>query len=168
MQHHGPYSTAPTVLRPLQCCTGPLVGAWTEESADGRGRAVPPRAGADPWRRRLRRRATSSRAHGAHARPVRGPHLSHSRGGARPRRGDRCRRGHGPRRPGGRGPAHRRLSTPPATVGEAVTAVGNAGGTGTLTAVSGTVTALDQSITATDSGGGGAEQLSGLIETDAT
>src|SRR3954465_1372710 len=60
-----------------------------------------------------------------------------------------------------------RLSTSPATVGDAVTAVGNAGGTGTLTAVSGTVTNLDQSITATDSSGGGAEQLSGLIETDA-
>src|SRR3954454_24548053 len=60
-----------------------------------------------------------------------------------------------------------RLSTSPATVGDAVTAVGNAAGTGTLTAVSGTVTNLDQSITATDSSGGGAEQLSGLIETDA-
>jgi S1-C subfamily serine protease len=59
------------------------------------------------------------------------------------------------------------LSGSPATVGEAVTAVGNAGGTGTLTAVSGTVTALDQSITATDSTGGDAEQLTGLIETDA-
>src|SRR4051794_28704838 len=35
-----------------------------------------------------------------------------------------------------------RLSTSPATVGEAVTAVGNAGGTGTLTPVSGTATAL--------------------------
>jgi S1-C subfamily serine protease len=59
------------------------------------------------------------------------------------------------------------LSNTAATVGQAVTGVGNAGGTGTLTAVSGTVTDLDQSITATDSGGGGAEQLSGLIETDA-
>jgi S1-C subfamily serine protease len=59
------------------------------------------------------------------------------------------------------------LSTSPATVGEAVTAVGNAGGTGTLSAAIGTVTGLDQSITATDSTGSSAEQLSGLIETDA-
>ena len=59
------------------------------------------------------------------------------------------------------------LSTSAATVGEAVTGVGNAGGTGTLTAATGTVTALDQSITASDANGGDAEQLSGLIETDA-
>jgi S1-C subfamily serine protease len=59
------------------------------------------------------------------------------------------------------------LSSSPATVGEAVTAVGDAGGTGVLTAASGTVTALDQSITATDSSGSNAEQLSGLIETNA-
>jgi S1-C subfamily serine protease len=59
------------------------------------------------------------------------------------------------------------LGTSAATVGEAVTAVGNAGGTGTLSAADGTVTAVNQSITATDSGGGNAEQLSGLIETDA-
>jgi S1-C subfamily serine protease len=52
-------------------------------------------------------------------------------------------------------------------VGDAVTAVGNAGGTGTLTAAPGTVTDLDQSITATDTGGSDPEQLSGLIETDA-
>jgi S1-C subfamily serine protease len=58
-------------------------------------------------------------------------------------------------------------ATSSATVGDAVTAVGNAGGTGTLTAASGTVTALDQSITATDSTGGSAERLTGLIETDA-
>ena len=48
-----------------------------------------------------------------------------------------------------------------------MTGVGNAGGTGTLTAAAGTVTALDQSITATDETGGNAEQLTGLIETDA-
>jgi S1-C subfamily serine protease len=55
-----------------------------------------------------------------------------------------------------------------ATIGEAVTAVGNAGGTGgTPSAVSGTVTALDQSITATDETGDNPEQLTGLIETDA-
>jgi S1-C subfamily serine protease len=60
-----------------------------------------------------------------------------------------------------------KLSTSAATVGESVTGVGNAGGTGTLTAVTGTVTALDQSITATDETGTNAEQLSGLIEIDA-
>jgi S1-C subfamily serine protease len=60
-----------------------------------------------------------------------------------------------------------RLSSAPATVGEAVTGVGNAGGTGTLTAAAGTVTALDRTITASDESGSDAEQLSGLIETDA-
>jgi S1-C subfamily serine protease len=60
-----------------------------------------------------------------------------------------------------------KLSTAAATVGEAVTGVGNAGGTGTLTAVTGTVTALDQSITATDETGANPEQLTGLIEIDA-
>jgi S1-C subfamily serine protease len=60
-----------------------------------------------------------------------------------------------------------KLSTSTATVGEAVTGVGNAGGTGTLTAATGSVTALDQTITASDDNGGNAEQLSGLIETDA-
>ena len=60
-----------------------------------------------------------------------------------------------------------RLSTAAATVGEAVTGVGNAGGTGTLTAASGTITALDQTITASDESGSNAEQLSGLIQTDA-
>ena len=60
-----------------------------------------------------------------------------------------------------------RLSTSVATVGDMVTGVGNAGGTGTLTAATGTVTAVDRSITASDETGGNAEQLSGLIETDA-
>ena len=60
-----------------------------------------------------------------------------------------------------------KLSTAAATVGESVTGVGNAGGTGTLTAATGTVTALDQSITASGETGGDAEQLSGLIEIDA-
>ncbi len=60
-----------------------------------------------------------------------------------------------------------RLSTAAAWVGEPVVAVGNAGGTGTLTAASGTVVALNQSITASDESGGNTEQLSGLIETDA-
>ena len=60
-----------------------------------------------------------------------------------------------------------KLSRAAATVGESVTGVGNAGGTGTLTAVTGTVTALDQSITATDETGANSEQLNGLIEIDA-
>jgi S1-C subfamily serine protease len=59
------------------------------------------------------------------------------------------------------------LSTDAAVLGEAVTGVGNAGGTGTLTAAEGTVTALDQDITASDETGSDAEQLTGLIETDA-
>jgi S1-C subfamily serine protease len=53
-------------------------------------------------------------------------------------------------------------------VGEAVTAVGNAGGTGgTPSAAAGTITAVEQTITASDETGGNAEQLDGLIETDA-
>src|SRR4051794_29571401 len=60
-----------------------------------------------------------------------------------------------------------KLSTHDATVGESVTGVGNAGGTGTLTAATGSLTALGQSITATDETGSDPEQLSGLIETDA-
>jgi S1-C subfamily serine protease len=50
-------------------------------------------------------------------------------------------------------------------VGDHVTAVGNAQGTGRLTPAEGTVTALNRSITAQDDSGG--ERLSGLIETDA-
>ena len=49
--------------------------------------------------------------------------------------------------------------------GDAVTAIGNAGGTGVLTAASGTITGLQRTITASD--GDVSEQLSGLIETDA-
>jgi S1-C subfamily serine protease len=60
-----------------------------------------------------------------------------------------------------------KLATSAARVGESVTGVGNAGGTGTLTAASGTITALDQDITASDDNGSNAEQLTGLIETDA-
>lgn len=53
-------------------------------------------------------------------------------------------------------------------VGTAVTAVGNAGGTGgTPTAAPGAVTALNQSLTASDSNGGNAEQLTGMIEVNA-
>jgi S1-C subfamily serine protease len=52
------------------------------------------------------------------------------------------------------------------TTGQAVKALGNAGGTGTLTPASGTVTALAKSITVSDDQGGSA-RLTGLIETDA-
>ena len=60
------------------------------------------------------------------------------------------------------------IRTATAKVGEPVTAVGNAGGTGgTPSAATGQVTALDRSITASDENGGNPEQISGLIETDA-
>ena len=60
------------------------------------------------------------------------------------------------------------LSSSAVQVGAAVTAVGNAGGTGgTPSAAAGQVVALGQSITATDESGANAEQLTGLIETDA-
>jgi S1-C subfamily serine protease len=50
-------------------------------------------------------------------------------------------------------------------VGDAVAAIGNAGGTGgTPSTVTGTVTALNQSITASDQGSGASEQLTGLIQ----
>jgi S1-C subfamily serine protease len=52
-------------------------------------------------------------------------------------------------------------------VGQPVTATGNAGGTGTLTSSKGTITGLGKTITAGDEQNG-AEQLTGLIETDAT
>jgi S1-C subfamily serine protease len=53
-------------------------------------------------------------------------------------------------------------------VGDAVTAVGNAGGDGGApSAVNGVITDLDQTITATDSSGGNAEQLTGLIQMNA-
>jgi S1-C subfamily serine protease len=52
------------------------------------------------------------------------------------------------------------------TIGSRVTAVGNAGGTGTLLSAKGSVTGLNRSITAQDESGN-AEQLTGLIETDA-
>ena len=52
-------------------------------------------------------------------------------------------------------------------VGDAVTSVGNADGTGTLVAATGSVSGLDESITAGDASGGDSEQLSGLIEVDA-
>jgi S1-C subfamily serine protease len=52
------------------------------------------------------------------------------------------------------------------TVGQAVTGLGNAGGTGSLTSATGTITGLGKSITASDEAGG-SEQLVGLIETNA-
>jgi S1-C subfamily serine protease len=56
----------------------------------------------------------------------------------------------------------------PVKVGAAVTAIGNAGGTGgTPSTTTGTVTALDQSITAADELAGTGEQLTGLIEMNA-
>ncbi|MDO9398198.1 MAG: trypsin-like peptidase domain-containing protein [Herbiconiux sp.] len=51
--------------------------------------------------------------------------------------------------------------------GDAVTAVGNAEGTGDLVAASGTVTALEQTITTQSEAGTGGETLDGLIRIDA-
>ena len=54
------------------------------------------------------------------------------------------------------------------TVGEAVVALGNAlGRNGAPSVTTGNVTALNRTITATDQGGGGAETVSGLIQSDA-
>jgi S1-C subfamily serine protease len=53
-------------------------------------------------------------------------------------------------------------------VTDTVTAVGNADGQGYLSASKGTVVALDQSITTASSGGATGEDLSGLIETNAS
>jgi S1-C subfamily serine protease len=53
-------------------------------------------------------------------------------------------------------------------VGDAVVALGNAGGAGgTPAVVTGTVQAVNQTITASDPGGANAETLNGLIQTDA-
>ncbi|HKA02670.1 MAG TPA: trypsin-like peptidase domain-containing protein [Acidimicrobiales bacterium] len=53
-------------------------------------------------------------------------------------------------------------------VGDAITAVGNAGGDGGApSTVTGVVTDLDQAITATDAGGANAERLTGLIQMNA-
>jgi S1-C subfamily serine protease len=52
------------------------------------------------------------------------------------------------------------------TAGQTVKALGNAGGTGTLTSATGTVTGLGKSITVSDDQGG-TEQLAGMIETNA-
>ena len=53
-----------------------------------------------------------------------------------------------------------------ARAGEAVTAIGNAGGTGKLTPAAGRIVALGQTITASDEDGS-SEQLTGLLETNA-
>jgi S1-C subfamily serine protease len=52
------------------------------------------------------------------------------------------------------------------SAGESVTALGNAGGTGSVRSASGTVTGVDRSITVSDDQGG-SESLTGLIETNA-
>lgn len=53
-------------------------------------------------------------------------------------------------------------------VGDTVTAVGNAGGTGGVpSSATGTVTALNQSITASDEGGSNPESLTGVIQVNA-
>jgi S1-C subfamily serine protease len=52
-------------------------------------------------------------------------------------------------------------------VGDTVTAVGNAGGTGELQAADGTVTALDASVTTAAQGSAESESLAGMIEVDA-
>jgi S1-C subfamily serine protease len=55
------------------------------------------------------------------------------------------------------------------TSGQPIVAVGNAGGLGgTPSVVTGTVAALDQSVTASDLGGGNPEQLSDMIEINAS
>ncbi len=51
-------------------------------------------------------------------------------------------------------------------VGQSVTAVGNAGGTGSLTVTTGTITGLQRAITVADDQGG-SQRLAGLVETDA-
>jgi S1-C subfamily serine protease len=50
--------------------------------------------------------------------------------------------------------------------GDDVVAMGNAGGTGTITSATGSITGLDQAITASDNGES-AEHLTGMLQTDA-
>jgi S1-C subfamily serine protease len=59
------------------------------------------------------------------------------------------------------------LDTDKLAVGDAVTSVGNAEGTGNLVAATGSVTALDQDIQVANDETGATESLTGLIETDA-
>jgi S1-C subfamily serine protease len=54
-----------------------------------------------------------------------------------------------------------------AQVDDTVTAVGNAGGTGTLTAAAGTISSLTASVTAASDGSSASETLSSMIETTA-
>jgi S1-C subfamily serine protease len=56
------------------------------------------------------------------------------------------------------------LATGTPSVGDEVTAVGNANGTGTLSAAAGTVSALDQTITTSSEEGTAGETLHGLIQ----
>jgi S1-C subfamily serine protease len=58
-------------------------------------------------------------------------------------------------------------TTSTVAMGDAVTGVGNAGGTSTLTAAAGRVTGLKQTITAQGEDGSDAQTLSGLIEVGA-
>jgi S1-C subfamily serine protease len=58
------------------------------------------------------------------------------------------------------------ISSASLPVGATVTALGNAGGSGSISSAAGTVTGLGKSITASDDSGG-SEQLTGLIETNA-
>jgi S1-C subfamily serine protease len=61
-----------------------------------------------------------------------------------------------------------RTSTQAAQTGDAVVAIGNAGGAGgTPSYAAGAITAVDQSITASDSGDGTSQRLTGLLQTDA-
>ncbi|HEV7623820.1 MAG TPA: trypsin-like peptidase domain-containing protein [Amnibacterium sp.] len=60
------------------------------------------------------------------------------------------------------------IASTAASVGDAVTAVGNAGGTGTLSAATGTITGLQQSITTQAEASSASESLTGLIQTNAT
>ena len=58
-------------------------------------------------------------------------------------------------------------ATSQVAISDDVVAVGNAGGTGNLTAASGAVTAVDQAITASSDDSSSSENLTGLIETNA-
>ena len=53
------------------------------------------------------------------------------------------------------------------TPGQAVVAIGNAGGRGTLAVVAGTVTSTNRTITASDASGSSSERLTGMIEVEA-
>ncbi|MCW2547501.1 MAG: hypothetical protein JWN96_1961, partial [Mycobacterium sp.] len=60
-----------------------------------------------------------------------------------------------------------RTTSSEVAIGTAVVAIGNAGGTGTLSVVTGTVTSTNRSITASDATGSSSERLSGMIEVEA-